>query len=140
MALLGARSASSSTLCLTNKSLRWLVAGLLGTAYTASQMSYDLRRRRIHGLIARVLRTNTYVVTPEGIRVAVFYTKLRDRLLAPLLEADSRRHLWSSVVPSTPSTRLSRPTSRAPVSGPQPEICHKIQRLEHQEALGPSLP
>jgi len=51
-------------------------------------MSYDLRRLRLHGLIARVPRTNTYVVTPEGIRVAVFYTKLRDRLLGPLLEAD----------------------------------------------------
>jgi len=73
---------------LTNKSLRGLVAGLLGTDYTASQMSYDLRRLRLHGLIARVPRTNTYVVTPEGIRVAVFYTKLRDRLLGPLLEAD----------------------------------------------------
>ena len=33
-------------------------------------------------------RKNTYTLTPEGIRVAVFYTKLRNRLLRPLLEAD----------------------------------------------------
>jgi hypothetical protein len=28
------------------------------------------------------------VLTPEGIRVAVFYTKLHNRLLGPLLAAD----------------------------------------------------
>jgi len=72
----------------TNKSLRGLVAGLLGADYTSEQMSYDLRRLRLHRLIERLDGTNTYVVTNEGIRVAVFYTKLKDRLLAPLLEAD----------------------------------------------------
>jgi hypothetical protein len=35
----------------TNKSLRGQVAGLLGTDYSSSQMSYDLRRLRLHGLI-----------------------------------------------------------------------------------------
>jgi predicted MarR family transcription regulator len=72
----------------TNKSLRGHVAGLLGQDYSSSQMSYDLRRLRLHGLIERVPGTNTYTLTPEGIRVAVFYTKLRARLLGPLLEAD----------------------------------------------------
>ena len=72
----------------TNKSLRGLVAGLLGSDYSTSQMTYDLRRLRLHGLIARVPHTNTYVVTPEGLRVAVFYTKLQERLLRPLLGAD----------------------------------------------------
>jgi predicted MarR family transcription regulator len=51
-------------------------------------MSYDLRRLRLHGLIQRLPHSNTYVLTPEGIRVAVFYTKLRNRLLRPLLDAD----------------------------------------------------
>ncbi|MFI5387896.1 MAG: hypothetical protein ACHQ50_17455 [Fimbriimonadales bacterium] len=72
----------------TNKSLRGPVAGLLGSDYTRSQMTYDLRRLRLHGLIQRVPHTNTYVTTPEGIRVALFYTKLHQRLLGPLLEAD----------------------------------------------------
>jgi hypothetical protein len=72
----------------TNKSLRGLVAGLLGQHYSISQMSYDLRRLRLHGLIRRLPRSNTYVLTPEGIRVAVFYTKLQNRLLRPLLDAD----------------------------------------------------
>lgn len=73
----------------TNKSLRGQVAGLLGTDYSASQMSYDLRRLRLHGLIQRHEHTNTYTPTPEGIRVAVFYTKLQARLLQPLLDADN---------------------------------------------------
>jgi predicted MarR family transcription regulator len=42
----------------------------------------------LHGLIQRIPRKNTYTLTPDGIRVAVFYTKLRNRLLRPLLEAD----------------------------------------------------
>jgi hypothetical protein len=72
----------------TNKSLRGHVAGLLGQDYSSSQMSYDLRRLRLHGLIERTPGTNSYALTPEGIRVAVFYTKLHGRLLHPLLEAD----------------------------------------------------
>jgi hypothetical protein len=72
----------------TNKSLRGHVAGLLGTDYSTSQMSYDLRRLRLHSLIERRAGTNSYTLTPEGIRVAVFYTKLHTRLLHPLLEAD----------------------------------------------------
>jgi hypothetical protein len=72
----------------TNKSLRGLVAGLLDQDYSQSQMSYDLRRLRLHGLIQRLPHSNTYHLTPEGIRVAVFYTKLQNRLLRPLLDAD----------------------------------------------------
>lgn len=90
MALVGA-------LCLTvhavagfnNRSLRALVAGLLGTTYTSAQMTYDLRRLRLHGLIRRRSHSNTYVLTSEGMRVAVFYTKVHDRLLIPLLAADA---------------------------------------------------
>jgi len=72
----------------TNQSLRGLVAGLLGRDYTTTQMTYDLRRLRLHGLIERIPHTNTYRLTPDGLRVAVFYTKLHRRLLGPLLEAD----------------------------------------------------
>ena len=52
-------------------------------------MSYDLRRLRLHGLIQRLPHSNKYVLTPDGIRVAVFYTKLHNRLLRPLLNADN---------------------------------------------------
>ncbi len=71
----------------TSKSLRGHVAGLPGSPYRSSQMSYDLRRLRLHGLIKRTPGTNSYTLTPEGTRVAVFYTKLHARLLRSLLEA-----------------------------------------------------
>jgi hypothetical protein len=73
---------------ITNKSLRALMTGLLHAPYTPGQMTYDLRRLRMTGLIHRIERTNRYVLTPDGIKVAVFYTKLHNRLLRPLLAAD----------------------------------------------------
>ncbi len=72
----------------TNKSLRSLIAGLLGTDYTPNQMTYDLRRLRLHGLIERLPHTNTYVTTRDGLRAAIFYTKVHDRVLGPLLSPD----------------------------------------------------
>jgi len=73
---------------ITNKSLRALMTGLLHAAYTPGQATYDLRRLRLTGLIQRIEHTNRYVLTPDGIKVAVFYTKLHNRLLRPLLAAD----------------------------------------------------
>ena len=55
----------------------------------ANQMSYDLARLRLNGLIDRIEHTNTYLRTPQGQRVAVFYTKVHDRLLRPLLAANA---------------------------------------------------
>jgi hypothetical protein len=71
----------------TNASLRGLVAGLLERDYGATQMTYDLRRLRLHGLIERIPRSHTYVLTSEGTRVVLFYTKLHARVLRPLLAA-----------------------------------------------------
>ena len=89
MALAGALSLTLfGATGLTNKSLRALTARLLGTCYSASQMTYDLRRLRLNGLIRRIEHTHTYVLTPDGQRLAIFYTKLYDRLLRPLAAAD----------------------------------------------------
>src|SRR5262249_2890178 len=73
---------------ITNKSLRALMTGLLHAPYTPGQMTYDLRRLRMTGLIRRIERTNRYVLTPHGIKVTGFYTKLHNRTLRPLLAAD----------------------------------------------------
>ncbi len=89
MALAGALCLTLSGACgLTNKSLRALTARLLGTPYSPSQMTYDLRRLRLNGLIRRIAHTHTYVLTPDGQRLAVFYTKVYDRLLRPLAAAN----------------------------------------------------
>jgi hypothetical protein len=72
----------------TNKSLRALIAGLLGSDYHSNQMTYDLRRLRLAGLIRRIPRSNRYLLTDDGIRVAIFYTKVYNRLLTPLIAAN----------------------------------------------------
>src|SRR3954451_21186355 len=74
---------------ITNKSLRALMTGLLGAAtYSMNQASYDLARLRTNGLITRIPGQNRYRLTSDGLRFAIFYTKLHDRLLRPLLAAD----------------------------------------------------
>jgi hypothetical protein len=89
MALLGALCAGLSALGFTHRSLRAQVNRLLGAAYTANQMSYDLGRLRLNGLIERIGGTSTYLPTPDGQRVALFYSKIHNRLLRPLLAANT---------------------------------------------------
>ena len=99
----------------TNQSLRGLVAGLLGHDYTTNQMSYDLRRLRLHGLIERIPHTKTYALTPDGTRIAVFYPNVHDRILRPLLAAPTNPpHLSSSAAPSPQSTASSTATTSPP--------------------------
>jgi hypothetical protein len=90
MALVGALCACVHAVGgFTNRSLRARVATLLGQPYTQSQMSYDLRRLRLKGLVRRLEHSNTYVLTGDGMRVAVFYVKVHDRLLRPLIAANA---------------------------------------------------
>jgi hypothetical protein len=51
--------------------------------YAAGSMTYDLRRLRLHGLIARVPASHRYRITPTGAQVAMFYTRLYTRALRP---------------------------------------------------------
>jgi hypothetical protein len=43
----------------------------------------------LKGLIVRREHSNTYVLTDDGQRFAIFYTKLHNRLLRPLLAANA---------------------------------------------------
>jgi hypothetical protein len=65
-----------------------MTALLDGIDYTTNQASYDMARLRLNGLIDRVPGKNRYRLTSDGLRFAIFYTKLHDRLLRPLLAAD----------------------------------------------------
>jgi len=63
--------------------VREIVASLLGLApeaYTPSQMSYDLRRLRLKGLIARIAGKHTYILTTYGRKVVYLMTKLQQRI------------------------------------------------------------
>jgi len=89
MALAGALASTLYAVTgITNKSLRALMTRLLGTAYTTNQASYDLARLARNGIITRIPHRNLYALTPDGLRFAVFYTKVHDRVLRPLMAAD----------------------------------------------------
>ena len=51
--------------------------------YPAGSMTYDLRRLRLHGLIARVPRSHRYRITDTGAQVAMFYARIYTRALRP---------------------------------------------------------
>ena len=72
---------------ITNRSLRALMPALLGTPYSMTQASYDLTRLRRNGLISKRLHANVYDLTGDGLRFAIFYTKVHDRVLRPLFAA-----------------------------------------------------
>jgi hypothetical protein len=66
------------------------MTGLLGAAnFSMNQASYDLARLARNGLITRIPGKNRYRLTGDGLRYVIFYTKLHDRLLRPLLAADN---------------------------------------------------
>jgi hypothetical protein len=99
-----------------------LIAGLLGSDYRTGQMTYDLRRLRLTGLIHRLPHSNRYTLTNNGIRIAIFYTKIYNRLLVPLTATTDHpkphpnydRHC-------APSTTTSMTTSPAPASHRPPK-------------------
>ena len=68
-----------------NSSLRGAVAqrleGVLDT-YFSAQMTYDLRRLRLKGLIERIDKSHRYRLNILGMKVVAFFTKLYHRLLA----------------------------------------------------------
>ena len=88
-ALAGALSISLLAVTgITNKSLRALMTGLLGEPYPMNRASYDLTRLRRNGLLTRIEGRNLYRLTDDGLAFAIFYTKVHDRVLRPLVVTD----------------------------------------------------
>ncbi|MEJ5315338.1 MAG: hypothetical protein WHS45_13335 [Anaerolinea sp.] len=74
----------------TNHTLREQLADLLDAdhqPYTAAQMSYDLRRLRLKGIIWRIPNSYRYQLTTYGRKVAVFFSKLETRVFRQFLAA-----------------------------------------------------
>ena len=92
----------------TNRELRTLIAPLLGQApedITAGKMTYDLRRLREHGLIARIPHTRRHQVTDTGLHDALLFTHAHDHLLRP--------GLAQTTDPSPPAPAPLRAAARA---------------------------
>jgi hypothetical protein len=80
----------------SNADLRTLLAEATGRHpgdVTASQMSYDLRRLRLHRLIRRIPHTFRYQLTDYGLQTAVAYTLAHDRVLRPGFASIGDPHL-----------------------------------------------
>jgi hypothetical protein len=70
----------------SNRELRDHWAPLLGKtaqSITPGQMTYHLRRLRMHGLMERLPKTHRYRVTEPGWRTALFCTRVYNRVLRP---------------------------------------------------------
>jgi len=70
----------------SNRELRDHWASLLGQPaqnMTQGQMTYHLRRLRLHGVIERIPKTHRYRVTDQGWRTALFCTRCYNRILRP---------------------------------------------------------
>jgi hypothetical protein len=70
----------------SNRDLRNHWAALLGQSaheITPGQMTYHLRRLRLHGLIERLPKSHRYRVTPGGWRIVLFCTRCYNRALRP---------------------------------------------------------
>jgi hypothetical protein len=74
----------------SNRELREYVAPLLGIPteqYGRGQMTYDLRRLRLHGLVTRIAKTHRYRVTDHGFRTATFLSRVHGRVVRSGLAA-----------------------------------------------------
>ena len=92
----------------TNAVLRQHLAPLIGTTpdlMTSGQITYDLRRLGMHGLIERIPHTFRYQVTEAGMRSAQFLTRLHDRVL--------RTGLAQLTDPDPPASTALRAADRA---------------------------
>jgi hypothetical protein len=102
-----------------NRDLRPHVEALLGRSYSAAQMTYDLRRLRLKGLIHRIPNTHRYTATSYGLKVAFFYAKLYLRILRPQ---------WAGLLPE--DDQLPRPL-RAVLE----QLDREIEKLYEEAAL-----
>ena len=57
--------------------------GLPPEDMTSGQITYDLRRLRIHGLIQRIPHSFRHQVTDAGLRQALFLTRLVSHMMIP---------------------------------------------------------
>ncbi|MGH3522250.1 MAG: hypothetical protein ACRDU4_05330 [Mycobacterium sp.] len=68
--------------------MRPLIAQLHGLPtpeVSAGQMTYDLRRLRVHGLIERIPHSHRYRVTDTGLHAAMLITRVQERVLPTAL-------------------------------------------------------
>ena len=75
--------------------------GLAPDSYTLTQLRYDLRKLKGHGLLQRVGRTYRYRLTDKGNRVCLLFVLFHQRVCGPLANSLFNRPPDSSLGPAT---------------------------------------
>lgn len=95
----------------SNRDLRDHVAQLLTRSpdeFTPGQMTYQLRRLRLKGLIHRIDKTHRYEVTSAGLQAAIFYTSSLAQIIRPSsLDAPSNPIAQRKILETLRNTLLS---------------------------------
>jgi len=89
----------------SNADLRRTLTERLGVPaeqVTVGRIGYELRKLRGKGLVRKAAGRNLYTLTDLGYRVAIYFTKLHQRVLTPLLDS-ADRSLRSDPMPPTHS-------------------------------------
>ena len=58
--------------------------GLSPTAYTLTQLRYDLRKMKAHGLLERIGRSYVYRLSDKGVKAALMFILFHKRVCGPL--------------------------------------------------------
>ena len=58
--------------------------GLSAGTYTLTQLRYDLRKRKAHGLLERIGRSYRYRLTDQGVKAALMFILFHKRVCGPL--------------------------------------------------------
>jgi hypothetical protein len=76
--------------------------------YKISQLRYDLRKLRAHGLSERIGKSRRYRLTLVGVRIGALLVKLRTRLLGPIFSAPCIDRMKRSKNPSKVEAALRK--------------------------------
>ena len=95
--------------------------GLAPTSYTLTQLSYDLRKLKAHGLLQSHGRRYAYRLTDKGTRVALLFVLLHQRVCAPLANSLFRPNTTKAAAPISKIEATHRKADRS--------IEHVIQLL-----------
>lgn len=95
--------------------------GLKATSYTLTQLRYDIRKMKAHGLIGRDRKRYAYRLTPKGNKVALLFVLFHKRVCGPLAHS-----LFNSLPQAElkPATRIEKAYCKADQS-----IQHVLQLL-----------
>jgi len=84
--------------------------GLPASAYTLTQLRYDLRKMKAHGLLERCGQSYAYRLTSKGTKVALFFILFHKRVCGPLASSLFQRRPHPQ---SQPQSRIETAYHRA---------------------------